>query len=411
MEKRKTGTSVSHSETEKATPKKDINVTSPTSDADERLTLAELDVAMEEVDFLIAFLSKSEDSDLKDLQIDVLLNARACYRQEGRLSPEQETAFWKNYRLALQHSNGANLGVIKSRVRNSDEYAYGRHHLYNGLLQKHMKIYGIAACLWILLLLCIQTYYLVGKDVVVKTKELFVERNEVRNELAKKGYRLKLLGESIQDNDDYLKLIDQEQVLDQQFDANRIILIHWNLYWRLGQRLVPEFSLYDSQKYNLKIAKLEEEIAQLKSTPEDSETLKRKQQELSQTHVNRTLNESRNIFFRNTLSADYVLSLLQSYVLPIMYGCLGAFTLILRNIYREFRTGALRKRSYWDCNLRILLGGIAAMFAGTLLADSQSSISSVGDGLPPMLLAFLIGYNVDILFLLLDKLARSSVAK
>jgi hypothetical protein len=103
---------------------------------------------------------------------------------------------------------------------------------------------------------------------------------------------------------------------------------------------------------------------------------------------------------RLRLSADFVLVILQSYLLPVLYGLLGASVFVLRKLMNEIKHKRYNPdRSYV---LRLALGTLSGLIIGwfVFLLPGQSVVGA----LPPMALAFLVGYNIEILFAQMDKL-------
>lgn len=103
---------------------------------------------------------------------------------------------------------------------------------------------------------------------------------------------------------------------------------------------------------------------------------------------------------RLRLSAEFMLIILQVYLLPILYGLLGASVYVLRKIMREIADATYSPdRSYL---LRLALGTLSGLIIGwfVFLLPGQSVVST----LSPMALAFLVGYNIEVVFLLMDRL-------
>jgi hypothetical protein len=102
---------------------------------------------------------------------------------------------------------------------------------------------------------------------------------------------------------------------------------------------------------------------------------------------------------RLVLSGGFMLVVLQSYVLPVLYGLLGASVFVLRSIMRSISNATYYPdRSYL---LRLALGTLSGLIIGwfVFLLPGQSFLSS----LSPMALAFIVGYNIEIIFSLMDK--------
>jgi DNA repair exonuclease SbcCD ATPase subunit len=115
----------------------------------------------------------------------------------------------------------------------------------------------------------------------------------------------------------------------------------------------------------------------------------------------KTREESR----RAILTAEFVLIVLQSYFLPLLYGLLGATAFILRSLARDIKAVTYSRQSDINFLLRLSLGSLAGLVVGwfIFLLPSATFLSSVS----PLAIAFLVGYNIEILFSLMDKLIES----
>ena len=103
---------------------------------------------------------------------------------------------------------------------------------------------------------------------------------------------------------------------------------------------------------------------------------------------------------RLRLSAEFLLDILQVYLLPVLYGLLGASVYVLRKIMRSIADATyFPDRSYL---LRLALGTLSGLIIGwfIFLLPGQSVVST----LSPMALSFVVGYNIEIIFALMDKL-------
>ena len=121
-------------------------------------------------------------------------------------------------------------------------------------------------------------------------------------------------------------------------------------------------------------------------------------------NLQKKLDVARNRLFLNQLSAQFALNALQSYLLPLFYGLLGALVYVLRTLSNEIKNVTYSSHSEIRFRLRLSLGSLGGMVIGWFFTpESGSSLASLG----PMTIAFLTGYNIDILFSLMDKIANS----
>ncbi len=370
---------------------------------------SELAVVMEEVELLIAYLSRNGKEPASDL-LESVLEARNRFVKDGDLNSEMESKFWVNYRLLAQAVQPATVSSIQET---SPSGVWKKRHPNIIRRVKLIPIYyGAAVFILIILTVSLQTYSMIGAGVLHKTYELFNQRNQVRIEL-KQLKRLQGLDPSGSQIRQVAQLERDEQQLDQEFDANRLLLFKWNDVWQLGADEVVQFSSYDNYTFThtaVVLKNSQTELQNLKESPnlgmEEKESIQAelKEVELALYKLNkrRKLDESRNIFFTERLSAVYVVNLLEQYILPLLFGCLGAFTLVLRTLHEAFQQGTFTLKNVLDYNIRIVLGGVTGISTGMFFSDSATLPSGQ---FGPMLMAFVVGYNVEILFMLMDDLA------
>jgi hypothetical protein len=102
------------------------------------------------------------------------------------------------------------------------------------------------------------------------------------------------------------------------------------------------------------------------------------------------------------LAAIFVLIILQSYLLPLLYGLLGASTSSLRYLSREIDQVIFSDKRRIQHVLRIALGALSGIMVGwfSFLYEGSTLLGSV----PPLAIAFLVGYNIELFFSLMDRL-------
>jgi hypothetical protein len=110
-------------------------------------------------------------------------------------------------------------------------------------------------------------------------------------------------------------------------------------------------------------------------------------------------------------SARFVLEIMNKYLLPIMYGLLGASIYIVRRIVVGIRDGLLTERDRTDFSVRFFLGGFSGLAVSWFLTPSSSQpTASTGatlaglSGLSPLVISFLAGYGIEIVFSTVDKI-------
>jgi hypothetical protein len=115
---------------------------------------------------------------------------------------------------------------------------------------------------------------------------------------------------------------------------------------------------------------------------------------------------------RNVKIAQLLAQALNRFVLPLLYGVVGAAIFVHRSIAQElssFSYSVASRTNFW---LRLPLGAVAGL-AVTWLIPSGSDTSLVSSplqaltSLSPLVLSFVAGYSVELLFSILDRIVSS----
>lgn len=94
-------------------------------------------------------------------------------------------------------------------------------------------------------------------------------------------------------------------------------------------------------------------------------------------------------------------SFVGGFLLPVLYGMLGAIAFVLRRLSDETVAGeetSALKRKY---SLRVPIGALSGLAAGWLLQPSTGSVTA---SLSPFALAFVAGYSADLVFAAMDRI-------
>lgn len=122
----------------------------------------------------------------------------------------------------------------------------------------------------------------------------------------------------------------------------------------------------------------------------------------------------RNVMMANTAIIQEAKSyrlILGIYILPLLYGIIGGFTFVLRELTSEIKGLTFSTGSNIKYMLRILLGAIAGLAIGLFWGDIQNVQQFGITSLSPMLLAFLGGYCVEYLLQFLERIVTSFFKK
>jgi hypothetical protein len=230
----------------------------------------------------------------------------------------------------------------------------------------------------LLLLLITQIYYLFGKELNDNLYKIFEHRNSVQIQI-EEGIKSDIGKES---------LSGELAQLNQRLDANYKLLMLWNQVWSFGGNFNDSMPQYFQTEYEV-----QKRVMQRQPVIN--------QDKLDSLELKRSLHQARIVYFGNVVSADTVLKVLQGYILPLMYGLLGAFIFVLRSLLEEIKAITYTLSCEIRYRLRLTLGALGGMIIGWFLKPEEANALA---SLSPMAMAFLMGYNVDVLFTLMDKI-------
>ena len=296
---------------------------------------------------------------------------------------EAKETFWLAYHELAQRLSpvsGASLQAVNGAEDGQPSVAARTVRRY--------RIIGFAA---LILVLFVQVYWVVGNDLITNMEAIFTDRQELARDSQLSWHEF------------YANMDKPEvqalSVLSQKLDANYRLLQGWNRIWQ-GVLVIPPFkgSLTPTvtaahDLYRKSLLEAPKAAPPLRPSATDS-------QALGLADLNRRLDSARNKMFMNELSAQFVLSTLQVYLLPLAYGLLGAATFVLRSLSREIRELTFLAENEVKYRLRLSLGSLCGLAVGWFL---KSDTPGIAGSLSPLALAFVMGYNVELLFSLMDR--------
>jgi hypothetical protein len=114
--------------------------------------------------------------------------------------------------------------------------------------------------------------------------------------------------------------------------------------------------------------------------------------------------------------AGQVIDVMQKWVLPLLYGALGAMVFVVRTLSMQARDRLFRREALVSLVLRVFLGMISGLAIGWFWNQNpQGGATSAGaltaTTLSPFALAFVAGYGVELFFALLDKIVSTFTNK
>ena len=371
-----------------------------------------LQQAIEKSGYYISYATEAGYEIPEDV-LDTLVRSNNLINTES-WDAEKESAFWKAYNKIA--------GQILPVTVESIEYANLRNE---GTPEKpkvkpsKAKIavlrYSIATVGVLVVLLSLQVYWYIGSDLVTSLQNNFTKRDSVHISVMEYKRIMGKSGMRISTDDPELAAKQESLSLaNQQLDANYEILQSWNGWWQAffgGKPYEGKITSYETKVYNTAIKDLEE-LDQTFVGKSDSLSKLQKgmiEEDKKQLSMSLELNKARNRLFLNMHSAQFTLSALGGYFLPLCYGLLGALLFVLRSLHQEIRETRYSRVSEIRFRLRVIMGALAGLAIGWFLNPSDSE--SISTAASPMAFSFLAGYNVDMLFSIMDKIIDSVKAQ
>lgn len=229
--------------------------------------------------------------------------------------------------------------------------------------RKAIRWYWLWTVFWLLILVAVQVYWVIGSTALNSLKQANEEKNKARVEQDVARSKLPK-GTSLEQTPEGKRMIEAVDTLRNRADAYVEILSKWNQFLRFG---LPRHSDADAADDGAKAAKKDEDPVR-----------------------------ATDVMLART---PFVLFSLQAYVLPLLYGLLGACTYVLRMLSRDVRAFSYTPESHIRYKIRLVLGTLSGLAITWFFEPGSETLKS----LSPLALAFLAGYSVEILFAAMDR--------
>ncbi|MBR0700018.1 hypothetical protein JQ599_08900 [Bradyrhizobium diazoefficiens] len=338
-------------------------------------------LAIDDAAQLLAYASRTGTS-LNSADVQAIILAHSA---GNSITPEQEATFWTAASAISKAISPVTLETIKSTNSADGKSAAARA----------ASSYRIRTMVTLVALLVFQIYWLVGATICTDLKEIRGRLETLAEQGSKEGAAARALNDK--DPDYAAKKVLADQVFDRWDSllwqekisawADFEVLRNWNV---LKLVLIPK-----SESAPLPESSL--------ATTKDGE---RRADEIKETDHFLWVFTPGNA--EQIQTAQIVLTALLKYVLPILYGALGASAYIVRMIADEVRSYTFSRDSIVRYELRYYLGAVAGFSIAWFTSESKSTeTAGILQSLSPLALAFLAGYSVDLLFSFLDRLASA----
>lgn len=248
----------------------------------------------------------------------------------------------------------------------------------------------------------VQVYWVVGMSVTTEVSSIIERRNKAKDEKTKIEKEIATITSTIDSknvDDDKKKelsslasskeqeLLKLETNLDNDIiaiEANNIILNDWNKFWRISLNILKYFFSANIEPASTSINGASPN-ANISSTSKDEDSYM-------------------NLIISRT-SANYALHTIQFYLLPILYGLLGAITYVLRTLSNQIKNLSYTSTSNIGYRLRMILGALAGLaIVWFIKPPEQPAEFKAFTTLSPFAISFLAGYGVELFFSAMDRI-------
>lgn len=350
----------------------------------EKLALAR---SLEDAEILASYIVRNNVPDVQDAVFGIA-EAREAFDND-KLQGEAQKKFYVDFARLAAKLAPVTVSTLKSCL---DEYGPGRRRwLVFGpcvpcsYARKAASLHRAWATAALILLLIVQSYWLVGSNLLAAVPKLTAaDRAALLQDRVDSiaVYRPPLVAEltpsptpTQAENTRRIALAEARQRQTERQEISKM-LVTWV---RVLDWMVPVSWL-----------------------PESEEELRAKQEKgdfyyNSETHTDRVV-----------LLASRVLEVLQQYLLPLLYGWLGAMAYVLRTLGAQARARLYSIDEHINFSLRIWLGIVAGLAIGWFFRGGTDDETATAVGsISALALAFVSGYSVDLLFTAMDRIVAA----
>lgn len=310
---------------------------------------------------------------------DVLRNAIAALRLDvENASPEEEKTVWS----ALDGLSSAIAPATAESVRELDNLAEDIHERRVFFRNWFADVAARKTIRWgrawnltsLVLLLILQIYALIGSGIMSDLTRLKTEFGEVQHELRDRGDA---------GTDATALLKEQEKTsLEDRIEAAYVALSAWNRAWQLPYTWLQHL------------------VSRAAGTPGVSATMGPPVQADAAERAHQVVKAN----LATEQRARSALEALSLYLLPLLYGLLGASTYILRQLREQIDASTFTATAIFRYRLRLGLGAVLGATVGLFFTSDTPFVSATSLSL--VAIAFLAGYGVEAVFSFLDFLVQ-----
>lgn len=309
--------------------------------------------------------------------------------KKGNLETESEQEFWVSYENIANRMLPINVGSINATYDPTPNYSFSMFDVFNRqkkpLSRRCASSYKLLSLTTLVLLISVQIYWYIGFTLTTDINQQTATINKLNNDLELAATDLEIPQKTAENST--LLVVSIDQKIQQKIQEH----LHWK------EAAINHLENWNDSWSNVGLITI--------GPWKTSEYL-----ELSQ-EVQRRM---------QFVAAGNMLQAISEYILPILYGLIGACFYVLRQLPKEIEALTFSMNSYISYSLRIAQGPLAGMvvsyfFTGeyenpAISTSSTSQIHSYEPGLgtlSPLAVAFLAGYSIEFIFRFIDKILNS----
>ncbi len=359
--------------------------------------------AMNDTQLVLSYVVNESDIDIEESEMEILVRSKYLL-EENKWNQKDEITFWEMHNNLTSQIKPVTIESLKACMSKKRKPYEPFMRSWKSESGRSVIRYSTFTLISMILLLVTQIYWIIGSDLTKKLEEIYHKKEAVRvNSEAINTMNSKVPNSENQEPPEVTKAKYALEVLRQKHVSNLELLLGWNRVWQ-SMMLKPQFegkvATFSKYKYNATLQTLEKRYKQ-PASPEKAITEEAYDKQVEATQYTFELDKARNKFFLSELSAHYALGALQVYLLPLLYGLLGAATYVLRILSAEIKNLTYTTDSEIKYRLRLSLGALGGMVIGWFFKPDEMTLVS---SLSPFAMAFLAGYHVDVLFNFMDRL-------
>ncbi len=299
-------------------------------------------------------------------------------QQSQHWNSDVETRFWLAFNAIARAVAPASVSSLKATHPLPEQYpnnfytgflGFLRKRFFppsvNSIAQRTVSSYQRFTLLVLAILVVVQFYSLIGSHIINGIINVYPTKIE-QLELERSRLQADILPENLMENAELITLDRKLDEFHTRLEANHALLKQWNFMWRY-----------------LGISSLGKHLKSADYLP--------------------ALERNLQYQIIHLQEAQFGLQALQLYILPLLYGLLGAFAYVLRTLTLEIRHLTYNIESNIRYRLRIQLGALSGLAIGWF-TDPGSTVNISALSLSPLALAFLVGYSVEVFFSIMDRL-------